>query len=372
MIGINKFIKLRHDLHRIPELSGGEEQTANILLQFLEQLHPDLLVTSVGGHGILSVYKGEISSRTVLLRSDMDALPISESTGIAHRSIHQGISHKCGHDGHMAILCGVAGELAENRPERGTIILLFQPAEETGQGASRVIDQLKYKPDLCYALHNLPGFPMGSVVTRDGPFAGASKGMLIKLTGKSSHAAQPQKGISPGAAVAWMMTHFSKVSRYSEGIVATLTHVKIGEAAFGTSPGEATVMVTLRAPSKKSMDEFSQDLARQINKVAEREKLRCDVSWAEEFPATENAELPNLIIRQTAEDIGLKMIEMETPFLWSEDFGHFTEKYTGALFGLGSGLSTPPLHSPDYDFPDRLIAVGIAIFKGILERSLKQ
>ncbi len=372
MIGINKFIKLRHDLHRTPELSGREEQTANILLQFLEQLHPDLLVTGVGGHGILAVYKGEISGRTVLLRCDMDALPISESAGIAHRSIHHGISHKCGHDGHMAILCGVAEKLAETRPEKGTIILLFQPAEETGQGASRVIDQLKYKPDFCYALHNLPGFPMGSVVSRDGPFAGASKGMLITLSGKSSHAAEPQKGISPGAAVAWMITHFNKVSRYSEGIVATLTHLRIGEASFGTSPGDATVQVTLRAPCKERMDEFSRDLTMEIYKAAEREKLRCEINWAEEFPATENAELPNLIIRQTAEDLGLKMIAVETPFLWSEDFGHFTENYTGALFGLGSGLNTPPLHNPDYDFPDQLIAVGIALFKGILERSLKQ
>lgn len=368
---IRKLIDLRHHLHREPEVSGNEEQTAKTLLQFLKQQHPDLLVTAVGGHGIIAVYNGEIFGRTILLRCDMDALPINESTEVKYRSAASGISHKCGHDGHMAIMCGVAVELAENRPDRGTVILLFQPAEETGQGAARVISRLDYMPDFCYALHNLPGFPLGDIITRNGPFAGASRGMIIELKGQSSHAAQPLEGISPAPAVASLISYFGEVSKHSEGIIATLIHASIGEVSFGTSPGDATVMVTLRAPTAEEMDNLSQDVTRQINRTCEEEKLQCKISWTEEFPATANAELPNSVILQTAEYLGYKTTNLEKTFHWSEDFGHFTEKYPGALFGLGSGLNTPPLHNPEFDFPDQLIPIGIAMFKGIIERSLK-
>ncbi len=301
----------------------------------------------------------------------MDALPINEIMKINHRSINRGISHKCGHDGHMAILCGVAAELSKSKPTHGTVILLFQPAEETGFGAVKVISRLEYKPDLCYALHNLPGFSLGQVITRNGSFAGASKGMIITLTGKSSHAAQPLEGISPAPAVASLISYFNRISKLTEGIMATLIHADIGEIAFGTSPGNALLMVTLRAPTTPEMNELSQRTVQQIKNTAETEKLQYKIDWTEEFPATINAELPNSIIRRTAEQLGFKTTTPEKPFPWSEDFGHFTEKYPGALFGLGAGLHTPPLHSPDYDFPDELIPTGVEVFKGIIERSLK-
>ncbi len=372
MISISELIELRHTLHREPELSGNEEQTAKTLVQFLKRQHPDLLMTAIGGHGIIAVYRGEIPGRTVLLRCDMDALPIHETIKISHSSTTGGVSHKCGHDGHMAILAGVSAELADTRPARGTVILLFQPAEETGQGAARIISRMEYHPDFCYALHNLPGFPAGRVITRDGPFAGASRGIIVTLTGKSSHAAQPLEGISPAPAVASLISYFNRVSIQAEGIMATLVHASIGKIAFGTSPGNATVMVTLRAPTAETMDDLSKRIEQQIKRTAGKENLQHTISWTEEFPATINATLPNSIIRSTAEQLGYKTTILENPFPWSEDFGHFTEKYPGALFGLGAGVDSPPLHSPDYDFPDRLIPIGIAMFKGIIERSLEQ
>jgi len=368
---MKNLIQLRHSLHREPELAGHERQTAAKLIRFLKRQRPDLLITEVAEHGIIAVYKGNPQGITVLLRCDMDALPINETIRIDHRSTASGISHKCGHDGHMAIMCGVAAELAKRKPARGTVILLFQPAEETGQGAVKAISRLEYKPDFCYALHNLPGFPMGQVVIRNGPFAGASKGMIITLTGKSSHAAQPLGGISPAPAVASLISYFNRISKLTEGIVATLIHASIGEIAFGTSPGNATVMVTLRAPTTPEMNELSQRTVHQIKNTAETENLQYTISWTEEFPATINAALPNSIIRSTAEQLGYKTTILEHPFPWSEDFGHFTEKYPGAFFGLGAGVDSPPLHSPDYDFPDRLIPIGIAMFKGIIERSLE-
>lgn len=370
-IDMEQLTELRHNLHREPELSGSEENTAETLIAFLQNLHPDLLVTSIGGHGILAVYKGEVSGRTVLLRCDMDALSINENAKLEYRSGTNGVSHKCGHDGHMAIMCGVATELAVNRPMQGTVILLFQPAEETGQGAVRILKQLKYRPDQCFALHNLPGFQLGSVITKAGSFAGASRGMIVKLKGESSHAAEPQCGNSPAAAVASIILYLNRISEKTTGIIATVVHVRIGEVAFGTSPEDATVMITLRAPDAKEMNLFSNRVAEYINKTAEEEHLMCDLSWTEEFPATSNSELSSSIIKASADHLGCNVIALTRPFLWSEDFGHFTDKFSGAMFALGAGLDTPALHSSSYDFPDRLIPVGVAMFMEILERSLK-
>lgn len=371
-INIEQLIELRHRLHREPELSGNEKHTAQTVLQFLKQQHPDLLVSAVGGHGIIAIYRGDLPGRTVLLRCDMDALPIGENIDIPYGSNTTGVSHKCGHDGHMAIMCGVAAGLATNKITRGTVILLFQPAEETGQGAVRVISQLNCKPDLCYALHNLPGFSMGAVITKKGSFAAASKGMIIKLSGKTSHAAHPENGISPAPAVASLISWFSRISKNSRGIAATLIHVTIGKIAFGTSPGDATVMVTLRAPDSETMRDLAQKIIRQISTTATEEHLQYSIEWTEEFPATANAELPVSIIQSSADKLKLKTLILKKSFPWSEDFGHFTEKYPGALFGLGAGESTPPLHTHDYDFPDQLIPTGIAIFKEIIEKSLNQ
>ncbi len=368
---LNRLIKLRRNLHSRAELSGKEEQTAETLLIFLKHQHPDLLVTSMGGHGIIAVYKGEIPGNTIMLRCDMDALPILEDTELSHRSVTSGVSHKCGHDGHMAIMAGVASRLKENRPACGTVILLFQPAEETGMGAARVIDQLEYQPDFCYALHNLPGFPMGEIITRHGSFASASKGMIVNLTGKSSHAGEPLKGITPAPAVASLISYFGRISQYSEGVFITLIHATIGEISFGTSPANATVMATLRASTTAEMNELSQNTVREVTRIADEKNLKLKISWAEEFPATENADIPNRIILQAAKQLGINCITLKKAFPWSEDFGHFTQKYQGALFGIGAGLDTPPLHSPDYDFPDQLIPIGINVFNVIIERSLE-
>ena len=287
-----------------------------------------------------------------------------------YKSMNKGISHKCGHDGHMVIMCGVAKELYAARPSRGTVALLFQPEEETGHGAVNVIPQLPFVPDICFALHNLPGFPLGSVITREGFFAGASTGLIISLEGKSSHAAQPQKGKSPAPAVASLISFFIEASNLSNGVLATLTHVSIGEPVFGTSPGKATVMATLRAPNTSSMYVLADMVLSRIDEIASENNLSSTTERREEFPATNNARIPNKIVEETALSLGFQVLPTEHTFPWSEDFGHFTAKYPGALFGLGAGLNHPPLHSPDYDFEDKLIPVGIAMFMGVIERSL--
>ena len=164
---------LRKELHKNPEVSGKEVQTAKRIISFLENYPPDEMITEVGTTGILAIYKGKTVGKTVLFRCELDALPIDEINTFDHRSLVNGVSHKCGHDGHMAILCGLATELHFKRPETGTVILLFQPAEEDGTGAEKVFNDLKfiYNPDFAFALHNIPGYKTNQIVVKNNTFS---------------------------------------------------------------------------------------------------------------------------------------------------------------------------------------------------------
>ena len=370
--------KIRQHLHSIPELAGKESLTAEYLRTFLQGCNPDNLITELGGTGIAAVYNGPITGSRILLRCDMDAVPVSEKTNLPYTSTMDGVSHKCGHDGHMAIMAGIAKWLSENRPSSGSVVLLFQPAEETGEGAIRVLKDPRFQkiiPDSVFALHNLPGFPIRSIILRTGIFASASQGMIIKLSGSSSHAAEPHLGRSPAIAIARMIQTFNDFpasdDSVNRSVKVTITHVRIGEPAFGTSPGKALLMVTLRADNMKTMkilSRWSEDNAREI---ANFYNLDAEISWAEEFPVTNNSVRAVESIRTAAEYLGLETVQPDNPFPWSEDFGHFTMSYPGALFGIGAGIHTPSLHSPEYDFPDELITTGVNVFKRIIHYSMK-
>lgn len=368
-----KLKELRRALHHEPELSGNEVRTAEKLKAFLAEQNPGRLVTGLGGNGILAVYSGTEPGRSILLRCDTDAVPVQEELNEPYISVKAGVSHKCGHDGHMAIMAGVAARLHRNPPRRGRVMLLFQPAEETGQGAAAVLADEKFQafePDIVFALHNLPGFPMHSVITTSGPFANASQGLILRLTGKSSHAGEPLRGISPAPAVAELIQGFQSICRHEEGVIITLIHALIGEVAFGTSPENAVVMATLRAPTGPLMDSLAEEVMEMVEETATAHRLKLRTEFTEVFPPTVNSAEADETVRWAGEKLGLEVIHKEKPFPWSEDFGHFTGRFGGALFGLGSGVNSPPLHSPDYDFPDQLTATGVNIFSAIIEGTL--
>lgn len=175
-----KLVRLRHELHANPELSGQENNTAKRLLDFLKTLNPDQILQNLGGNGIALVFKGKAPGKRVLFRADMDALPIQEKNELSYASKNTGVAHLCGHDGHSSILAGFALVLNKKRPEKGEVILLFQPAEETGKGALQVINDPQFesiKPDMAFALHNLPGFERHTIVLREQTFAAASVGI---------------------------------------------------------------------------------------------------------------------------------------------------------------------------------------------------
>jgi len=366
---------MRQELHRFPEMSNQEHQTSQRLLDWLKPTLPDELIRNLGGKGVAAVYRGKKPGPRVLLRCDMDALPIQEPAFLPNCSQTEGVSHKCGHDGHMAILLGLAQQLLGRRPKSGEVVLLFQPAEETGEGAKRVLEDPKFEsihPDWVFGMHNLPGFKLGEVVLRHDCFASASRGFIIQLTGHTSHAAEPEHGNSPVNAVAELLNAFTHLpatagDRFGPFVKSTVIHAKMGEVAFGTTPGEATVMVTLRTHRNEDMDrlaDYSKGLAQAC---ADKHKLALKTMWTEEFPACENDPEAVDLLKRVVKKNKQAFVEPQSPFNWSEDFGHFLMYAKGAIFGMGSGIECPPLHHPNYLFPDALIPTAIETWLGIIE-----
>jgi len=368
-------IRLRHELHRFPELSGEERETASRIAENLAAQRPDVLLENLGGAGVAAIFSGRAPGPTVVLRAELDALPIDELNTCVHRSKRPGVAHLCGHDGHMAILVSVGARLALERPARGRVVLLFQPAEETGEGAAAVLDDPRFAdvdPDLAFALHNLPGYSLGTVVVREGVFSCASRGMSIAFNGATAHAAQPNAGRSPARAMSRTIEELSRLGDdlSSRGRIAfaTVVGARMGEKAFGTAPDRAEIWTTLRSGSAGTMKTMVDRAEKIVARLATEDRLRHTVSYADIFDASVNAPEAVDIVRRAAGDN--RVYEPAEPNPWSEDFGRFTARVPGVLFGLGAGEDVADLHSPDYDFPDELISIGVSVFDRIVRLCL--
>lgn len=369
---LESLIRFRKELHKNPELSGKEIETSKRIVSFLEQYPPDEMQTNVGETGIIAVFKGADEGKSILFRCELDALPIKETNSFEHKSVKNTISHKCGHDGHMAILCGLASELHHQRPEKGNVILLFQPAEENGSGAEKVAndDNFKnYKPDYVFALHNLPGFDKNLIVVKNGTFSCAVKSMIIRLKGKIAHAAEPENGINPALAIASIIQKFDDKNQVDKTkpnfSILTPIYSSFGEKAYGVSAGKGEVHFTIRCQTNKEMEKLSNELENLTEEIAKNHQLEYKIKWTESFQANENNNDANNFIKNASKILGLDVLEKETPFSWGEDFGLFTQLYNGAMFGLGAGKDSPALHHSDYDFPDEIISTGVKLFHQI-------
>lgn len=381
----NDMIELRRQLHALPELSEREQTTSATILQQLQETAATNIVSGLGSMqtGICAVYDSGLPGPVVLLRAELDALPIDESNTFAHRSSVPGVSHKCGHDGHMATLVAVARQLQARPVARGRVYLLFQPAEETGTGALAVLEDPRFQalqaPDYVYAFHNVPKFPLGQVLLRKGLFAQASVGFIAEFHGTTSHASYPEFGINPSLAVTELVSavnSFDKnlAAQVAEPILATTSYAQLGNAEkgpnFGTTPGSGVVMGVLRAHGNADLDLVRQSLEALVAGLAEENGLTFDLGWHESFAATESDDVCVDSIETAAQAAKLDVQHLVEPFRWSEDFGRFTDAYSGAFFGLGSGVEQPQLHENSYDYPDELIAIGARLYRAILEQHL--
>ena len=377
MDDVNELIEIRRHLHANPELSGQEYQTAEKITELLAKHNPSSIIEKVGGTGVLAIFDSGNEGPTVLFRSELDALPIKEINEFEYRSKVENVAHKCGHDGHSTILIGLAKRLAKQPFKRGKVVLLFQPSEENGAGAKAVLADSKFdniQPDYVFAMHNLPGYPLNQVVLKKGSFTAAVISVIIKLHGKTTHAAKPEHGNNPAFTIANILEQTKKLSNNQpereDFAVVTPIHINVGKIYYGIAAGYGELRLTLRTWTEEQLSTLTEKLVDIIRSNAELDQVTPEIEWTHHFAANQNGEASVDIINQSALENRVSVVNRSYPFKWGEDFGLFTQKYKGAMFGIGAGENSPALHNPDYDFPDEIIPTGVNLFYTIASKIL--
>lgn len=369
---IVELTEIRHLLHRNPELSGQEEWTAAQVVAALEPLRPSSIVTGPGGNGVAAIWRAPEAGPTVMLRSELDALPIEELSEAPYRSAIHGKAHLCGHDGHTTILLGFARLIARRPPAKSRIILMFQPAEEDGSGAAAVLADPRFAelmPDWAFALHNMPGHRLGHAVIGSGPANCASEGLRVVFRGRTSHASLPEHGVSPAPALAALMPAALAAGRRGKVVpgfrLVSICHARMGEPAFGITPGEGELWLTLRTLLEADMAPLRDEVTDLARSLAAQHGLTVEVTHHDRFAACANHSDAARLIARTLDDLGISHDDTGLPMRGSEDFGLFGRHAKSAMLLLGAGETHPVPHDPDYDFPDELIPQGVAIFDRI-------
>ncbi len=373
---LDKLTRIRKTLHAHPELSEHEFETQKRILGFLVA-ETRAMVQKVGNTGVIASFNSEVNGPTLLIRGDIDALPIAETNTFDYKSVAPGVSHKCGHDGHTTILLGLAQVLSEQPITKGKVILLFQPAEENGMGAQAVLNDVAFPQkniDFVFALHNLPGYKTHEIVVKENEFTGNVKSIILKMTGKTAHAAEPEQGNNPSMAIAELLAYADKINynkpEKADFFLMTPIYATLGDLAYGISAGYGEVHFTIRSWDTNLMHQRSEKIVAFMEETCAKYKLTPAISWTQIFHANINHPEAVDYIRQAAKHNNFSLIEREYPFRWGEDFGLFTQQFKGAMFGVGAGMSTPALHNPDYDYPDEITATGIRMFHQVIQKIL--
>jgi amidohydrolase len=365
----------RRGLHRRPELSGAERLTRDVLAAELAALGftPELS----GAHqGVTVLWPGSGDGPCLALRADMDALPLREESGVPWASEHAGVMHACGHDGHMAVMLGVARWLSSNgKKYPGPIKLIFQPAEESGLGAPAMIrDGALKNPGVkaIFALHGWPELPLGHLAIPDRAIMAAVDNFDITLKGVGGHGAMPQLARDPVVAAASLITAAQTlVSRRAsplESAVLTIGNVAAGKT-YNVIPEFCVLRGTLRTFEPALRKTLRADFETLIAHTAQAHGIASEISWVEACPATLNHPAMAALAREgVAAALGEDCLRSVPPSMGGEDFSYFLQEVPGAYFWLGLGMDRGGLHNPRFDFNDEAIATGIAAFAGIVER----
>ncbi|MEQ9186414.1 MAG: amidohydrolase [Cryomorphaceae bacterium] len=357
----------RRVLHAHPELSGHERETQKRIKAILAS-HGITDASDVGRFGTLYTFHFGDGPH-LLVRVDIDALPIQETNDFSHRSVSEGISHKCGHDGHATIGVGLAIQLHTQPLLSGTVSVLFQPSEENGEGAQGVLNDAKFDADeydYVVALHNIPGVALHNVLWRRGNFTPAVQSLVLRLQGKTSHAAEPLKGKNPTYAIAEMIGEALRLEETDEKHpsyrLITPVYSTIGSVDYGISAGYGEIHFTIRSWHQADMDRATEEFMVEVKRIAAHHSLELSTEIVAVFASNQNHDDVIDAIIASSDSLGLTLEEKSEPFPWGEDFGLFTQCIPGAMFGLGSGVNTAALHNPDYDYPDELTTTGVNLF----------
>jgi amidohydrolase len=356
---LNKVYALRAELHGLAELSGREQKTKKRLADFLRG-NTSLFIED-NGQWFCALHKEAGARETIAFRAEMDALP---SGG--------GAAHLCGHDGHGAVLAGL-GMLLENRTFHKNILLVFQHAEETGEGGRECSAALsKYNAARAYAFHNVPGYTEGTVLLREGTFACASRGMAVRFTGAPSHAAYPEDGRNPGFAAARFTAFLPELEdkeEYGGLAMVTLAGAKIGQKAFGIAAGEANVWLTLRSWQDADMEKLIASIKKNARMQAAQDGVGVEFAFEEVFPATVNDAGETRRTEQICRKNGLACVKIPEPFRWSEDFAYYGMAAKTVMAGIGAGEAWPRLHTKNYEFNDRIIPAALTFFLALAKEN---
>ena len=381
---VGEFIQLRRDIHAHPELAFEEHRTSDLVAAKLESwgysVHRGLGGTGVVGTLQRGVQQRGNRPRRLGLRADMDALPIDEATGVPWRSVTSGVMHACGHDGHTAMLLAAAKTIAQEVTFDGTLNLIFQPAEEGGGGAVRMMADGLFEQHPCdaiFAMHNMPGTPAGQLVFRDGPAMASSDYATIRVHGTGGHGAMPHRAADPlVAAASIVMALQTIVSRNVDPLhtaVVTVGALHAGQAN-NVIPALATLELSVRALDPDVRSLLAQRIKDLVTSQAESFGVTVDIDWRPGYCVLVNALPQTDFARQVGLDlVGADRVTLQGPALTgSEDFAFMLERIPGSylLIGNGDGDSAGAcmVHNPGYDFNDDILATGSAYWVALVER----
>ncbi|MEY4427405.1 MAG: hypothetical protein RLZZ182_94 [Pseudomonadota bacterium] len=380
---------LRRDLHAHPELSFEEVRTSDLVAERLRswgiEVHRGL-----GTTGVVGVIQGQPGTRSIGLRADMDALPVTERNTFPHASRHAGKMHACGHDGHTAMLLAAARHLAAHRESfQGQVVLVFQPAEEGGGGAREMMkDGLfdRFPVDAIFGMHNWPGMPAGTFAIKDGPCFASSNEFRIRIVGKGCHAAMPHFGTDPVPVACQLVQAFQTILtrnvRPVETGVISVTMIQAGEAT-NVIPDDVTLQGTVRTFTLDTLDLIEHRMREMTEQLCAAFGATAEFEFSRNYPPTVNHTRETDFVREVMKEVvGPDHVQAFEPTMGAEDFSFFLQGKPGAYFVIGNGdgthregghgLGPCTLHNPSYDFNDQLIPLGATLWVRLAQRWLAQ
>lgn len=370
--------KWRRELHQKPELQYDVFETAEFVVNKLKEFGVDEIITGLGQTGVVGIIKGNLGDgKTVGLRADMDALPIEEISGKPWASKTSGKMHACGHDGHTSMLLGAAKHFVQTRNFKGNIALIFQPAEEGGAGAKAMLDDgmlEKTSIDEVYAMHNMPGIPIGEFAICDGAIWASTDEFEITLTGRGGHAAYPHTATDTIVAGANVVTALQTVASRNtnplESLVISVTKFHAG-TAMNVLPEQAVISGTIRTLKNELRDLAETRLKGIADNIAATYDMEAEVHYKRNYPVTVNHDDQTALAADVATEIaGADKVDTKAnPNMGAEDFAYMLEERPGTYIMVGNG-DTPALHNAAYDFNDEAIPYGVSYWVKLAERVL--
>lgn len=365
----------RQHLHAHPELGFELHETAGFVAARLQEFGVDEIHEGIATTGIVAIINGRGPGPTVGLRADMDALPILEATGAEHASIVDGRMHACGHDGHTTMLLGAARYLAETRNFAGRVALIFQPAEEKGGGGEVMVKEGimdQFAIEQVYALHNVPGLPIGHIATAPGPVMAAVDEFHVDITGVGGHGAMPHETVDPVVAAVGVVnavqTIVSRNHDTQQELVLSVTQIHAG-TADNIVPATAYLNGTIRTYDKDVRQMVNARLQAIVDGQAAAYGVQATLRIVPGYPATVNDPDKTRFAVDVAREVAPEVIENTVPEMGGEDFAYLLEERPGSYLFVGNG-DTARLHHPEFDFSDETAPYGASFFARLVERAL--